>query len=197
MCFKQIKNYIYDRMDFWVILYSLLCVVVGGGAVSFLYKRGQTMGAIFILVLSVLIFIFFGLRWFPKGSLIGSTPEKITWPPIVNMCPDFMITWVDPLTSKVYCYDANNVYGLQTAGSAPPLTNPLQINSATNQSAYLIKDPAQNTGATDLTTGAARWPLASALKTNSNSVLTPTAKYLRWEGVWDGSTLKAANVPLP
>jgi len=184
-------------MDFWVILYSLICVVVGGGGVSFLYKRGQTIGAVILLALAVLIFIFFGLRWFPKGNLIGTQKGTISWPPIVNMCPDFMISWTDPLTKKIYCYDSNNVYGLQTAGSAPPLINSLQINTATNQSAYLIKDPGQNTGATDLTTGSARWPLAAALKTNSNSVLTTTAKYLRWEGVWDGSTLKAKNAPLP
>jgi hypothetical protein len=50
-------------MDFWVIFYSLICVVVGGGAVSFLYNRNQSIGAMIALVLLILIFILFGLRW--------------------------------------------------------------------------------------------------------------------------------------
>ena len=192
-------------MDFWVILYSLVCVVVGGGAVNFLFKRGQTMGAIGVLVLLVLIFIFFGLRWFPDGNLNGSKPQAQAWPPIVNMCPDFMISWKDTSATggnKLYCYDANNIYGLQTAPAAPPLVRPLTIGTATGQSAYLIKDPAANSGKAPANLAAdsgstAYWPLAKAMSTTASNVLTTTAKALRWEGVWDGVVLKANKIPLP
>ena len=190
-------------MDFWVILYSMICVVVGGGAVNFLFKRGQTMGAIGVLVLLVLIFIFFGLRWFPGGNLNGTKAKAQSWPPIVNMCPDFMVSWKDTANgSKVYCYDANNIYGLQTAPTAPPMTGSLTIGTATGQSGYLIKDPLQNGAkapanlAADSAT-APFWPLAKMLSTTASNVLTPTAKYMRWEGVWDGSILKANKAPLP
>jgi hypothetical protein len=189
-------------MDFWVILYSLVCVVIGGGAVNFLFKRGQTMGAIGVLVLLVAIFIFFGLRWFPGGSLNGSKPKAQSWPPIVNMCPDFMVSWTDTTTRKVYCYDANNVYGLQTAASSPPMTSSLRIGTATGQSGYLIMDPLQNSAKrpTNLASDSATapyWPLAKMLSTTSSNVLTPIAKYMRWEGVWDGGILKADKIPLP
>lgn len=193
-------------MDFWVILYSLVCVVVGGGSVNFLFKRGQTMGAIGVLVLLVLIFIFFGLRWFPGGNLNGSKAKAQAWPPIVNMCPDFMVSWKDTGASgngKIYCYDANNVYGLKTAATALPMVGgSLTIGTATGQSGYLIKDPTRNGGkapdnlSADTAT-APYWPLAKSLSTTASNVLTTTARYMRWEGVWDGISLKAANIPLP
>jgi len=189
-------------MDFWVILYSLVCVVVGGGAVNFLFKRGQTMGAIGVLVLLVLIFIFFGLRWFPGGNLNGSKPKAQSWPPIVNMCPDFMVSWTNNADSKkVYCYDSNNVYGLQTAAVGPPLTTGLTIGTASGQSGYLIKNPiAAPKAPANLAADSASvpyWPLAKMLSTTASNVLTPTAKYFRWEGVWDGGVLKADKIPLP
>ena len=61
-----------------------------------LYNRGQTMGAMILLVLILLVFFFFGLRWFPGGNLNGTQPGKMAWPPIVNMCPDFMVSWTAP-----------------------------------------------------------------------------------------------------
>jgi hypothetical protein len=39
--------------------------------------------------------------------------------------------------------------------------------------------------------------LVKMLSTNASNVLTPAAKYMRWEGVWDGSALTANKAPLP
>ena len=183
-------------MDFWVILYSLVCVVVGGGFVSMLYNRGQTMGAMATLVLLLLVFIFFGLRWFPDGNLNGSKPGKLAWPPIVNVCPDFMVSWTAP-DKKVYCYDAANVYNLKTASAAPPLVSGLTIGTATNQSAYLVKDPTVGTTTSTLASAPTRWPLVNAMNKEANTVLTTAAKYLRWEGVWDGQNITATKASLP
>ena len=184
-------------MDYWVILYSLVCIVVGGGFVAMLYNRGQQIGAMSLLVLLILVFLFYGLRWFPGGNLNGTKPSKVAWPPIVNVCPDFMVSWTNKANGRVYCYDAANIYGLQAAATAPPLTSGLTIGTSSNQSAYLLKDPTQGAATSTLAAAPARWPLASAMSTNSSSVLTNTAKYLRWEGVWDGQTLSAAKAPLP
>jgi len=183
-------------MDFWVILYSLVCVVVGGGFVSMLYNRGQTMGSMATLVLLILVFIFFGLRWFPDGNLNGSKPGKLAWPPIVNVCPDFMVSWTAP-DKKVYCYDAANVYNLKTASAAPPLVSGLTIGTATNQSAYLVKDPTVGTTTSTLASAPTRWPLVNAMNREANIVLTTAAKYLRWEGVWDGQSITATKASLP
>lgn len=162
-----------------------------------LYNRGQQIGAMALLVLLILVFLYYGLRWFPGGNLNGTKPSKVAWPPIVNVCPDFMVSWTNKANGKVYCYDAANIYGLQAASTAPPLTSGLTIGTASNQSGYLLKDPTQGAATSTLAAAPARWPLASAMSTNSSSVLTNTAKYLRWEGVWDGQTLSAAKAPLP
>lgn len=175
-------------MDFWVILYSLICVVVGGGAVSFLYKRNQTMGAMITLVLLLLVFILYGLRWFPGGNLNGSQPKAGSWPPIVNMCPDFMVSWKDPANSKVYCYDAANLYDLKTSTNTN-LVRGLTINNVTGQSAILLQD---STG----TTAATKNPLQEKLKTNPAAITADSATSLiRWEGVWDGRITTPARVP--
>jgi len=175
-------------MDFWVILYSLICVVVGGGAVSFLYKRNQSIAAMITLVLLLLVFILYGLRWFPGGNLNGSQPKAGSWPPIVNMCPDFMASWKDPMDSKVYCYDAANLYNLKST-AVPTFTTTKKVNNVDGQSVILLQDPAG-------TAPAAKNPLKDKLKTNPASMTaTAATAAIRWEGVWDGRLVTADRIP--
>ena len=175
-------------MDFWVILYSLICVVVGGGAVSFLYNRNQAIGAMITLVLLLLVFILYGLRWFPGGNLNGSQPKVGVWPPIVNMCPDFMVSWKDPATSKIYCYDAANLYDLKTAANTNLVTG-LTINNVTGQSAFLLQNPAGSNPAT-------KNPLKNILKTNPATITgSRETSLIRWEGVWDGRMTTSDRIP--
>jgi hypothetical protein len=140
------------------------------------------------LVLLLLVFILFGLRWFPKGSLNGSTPSATPWPPIVNMCPDFMVSWKDPASGKIYCYDAADIYGVKTTNASGFETAKV-INSNQGQSALLLQNP---TATSDVTKN----PLKNTLATNS-SVLTgnPATSLMRWEGVWDGRTVNANQIP--
>ena len=166
-------------MDFWVILYSLICVVVGAGSVSFLYKRNQSIAAMIALVLLILVFVFYGLRWFPGGNLNGTKPSGGPWPPIVNMCPDFMASFVDSTTKKVYCYDPAKIYDGAMGSAAISQT----INGAT-QTAYLLQDP---------TTATNKNPLKATLTANSASFTQGSA--VRWEGVWDGRSVTTDRIP--
>lgn len=175
-------------MDFWVILYSLICVVVGGGAVSFLYKRNQSMAAMITLVLLLLVFILYGLRWFPGGNLNGSQPKAGSWPPIVNMCPDFMASWKDPMDSNVYCYDAANLYNLKTT-QVTGFTTSKKVNNVDGQSVILLQNPI---GTTPLTKN----PLKETLKANpATMTANPATSLIRWEGVWDGRLVTADRIP--
>lgn len=173
-------------MDFWVIAYILLCVCLGGGIVTILMRRQQTIASMLVLVLIILVFIFFGLRWFPGGNLNGTKPAKVPWPPIVNMCPDFMVTLTN--NNKVYCYDANNVYNLKAVNPVPTdVNNPLKqltIGASTSETAYLIKDTSGPTPT---------YPLITAL----SSVLANDGSKLRWEGVWDGYSATPDKAPTP
>jgi hypothetical protein len=185
-------------MDYWLIAYVLICIVLGSSTISFFFQRGQYITATLLFVLLILVFVFYGLRLFAGGNLQGlATPKG--WPPIVNMCPDFMMTWTDPATQNVYCYDANNIYKLKSGAAAGTVGN-LTINNIPNQSAYLIKNASQNPGATDIRSdpNGARWPLLNTFRT-SPQVITgdPNGAFIRWEGVWDGRQASPEKAPLP
>jgi hypothetical protein len=162
-------------MDFWIVFYIMTTVVIGGFAVNTLYRRLQTKAAIMTLVLLILIFTFYGLRWFEKGTLKGTTQGQTTWPPIVNMCPDFMVTAKDA-TGKLHCYDASNTYNLKT--STNPLLNnkSLTIQGFSGQSGLALND--LPTKITDV-------------------VREPGVSQIRWEGVWDGGSLNKNRMPKP
>jgi hypothetical protein len=147
-------------------------------------RRQQTVASMLVLVLLILVFIFFGLRWFPGGNLNGTKPAKVPWPPIVNMCPDFMVTTT--VDGKVYCYDSNNVYNLKEVQS--PTAPLVKMDATKPETAYLIKDP--NAPTTN--------PLKDAFKNTLSTLLTSSdAKFLRWEGVWDGYSATPDNAPTP
>lgn len=177
-------------MDFWVILYSLVCVAIGAGIASFLFKRGQSIASMIALVLLILVFVFYGLRWFPGGNLNGSKAAAQaagSWPPIVNMCPDFMASWVDPVNKNVYCYDAAGIYS-STGGSALTGTNipsSLIVNGKAGVSGYLLQAPT----ATDAAT---KNPLQTLFKTPSS---VTAGSLLRWEGIWDGRSANPTKIP--
>ena len=190
-------------MDFSFVLYILVSSVLGLSAVSWLYKRQQTTGAILTLVLLILIFAFYALRWFSAGGLKGpETPGQ--WPPIVNVCPDFLVAYKDSATNNVYCYDINNVYGLKTAQQtlSAQLVNPITVNGVQNQSGLFMRAGAQDTSnkITSLSDqGAdAKYPFLTAVKSNPGTVFTGTdgRQLLRWEGVWNGSVASVDKAPL-
>ena len=168
-------------MDFWLIAYILLCVVIGGYSVSTLYKRSQTIGAMITLVLLILIFTFYGLRWFQGGNLKGTTKGNVPWPPIVNMCPDFMVAWKNT-DGRMYCYDAGNVYGLKSNNDSN-LISSLTINGISGQTAYKIKGITKD---------------ETTLKSNFENIIRASpGNSIRWEGVWDGQTANSKNIVVP
>ncbi len=176
------------ELNWYLVLYYVVCILIAANVGGWLYNRGQPIGALISLALLLLIFIFFGLRWF-------NTPEKQkevpkcddsdnpnasssrrtcpTFPPSINLCPDFMVAYTEP-SGRVLCYDVNNTYEMKKATGAGLLTG-LTINGVAGQSAH--------------TSG---MELVNTIK-NTPTVLTgdPKGKYVRWEGVFDGRTVES------
>ncbi len=186
-----------------MIVYILLCVLVGGYAVSSLYNRQQTIAAMLTLVLIVLVFTFYGLRWFQGGALKGTEAKKGEWPPIVNMCPDFMITYKKD--NNIYCYDVNNTYNAR-ANTSPsaPYTTLGTVGGIQNSQGLMIRNASATSTATrlkeDADSSSPKWPLLKTLKTSAQDVIgsaSAPGKWIRWEGVWDGRNLKPESAPLP
>jgi hypothetical protein len=75
-------------MNIYEIIFVIAAILVGGGGTVYFGSAGQYIAALIFLVLSILSFVVFGLRWFgPQGTLVQTTT---TWPPALNTCPDYL-----------------------------------------------------------------------------------------------------------
>jgi len=188
--------------NFSLIIYYVIGILLLINVYKWLSGRGQTIAAAVSVPLIFLILYFFYIRWFSKAS--AATPassctaasadpkNKSSFPPIVNMCPDFMVVWKDR-NDNIYCYDANNTYNMKAVTSETAgLTRGLTINGVSGQSAFMILDRSKNTSAKKITddSGGLRWPMYRAVDTNLASIASDTkGKYLRWEGIIEGTGL--------
>lgn len=77
-------------MDYGFIAYIFVAIAIILGVFSQLNNSGRTWSAIVSLVLLILIFVFYGQRWFEGTSGKFSSPRG-AWPPIINMCPDYLV----------------------------------------------------------------------------------------------------------
>jgi hypothetical protein len=104
-------------MDYSFIAYIFSCIVIGLGAFVTLNNSGRTWSAILSLVLFGLIFTFYGLRWF-RGDKSAYTYTG-SWPPIINMCPDYLIYFKKPNGAET-CIDMVGVN--RSGGGLKPWT---------------------------------------------------------------------------
>ena len=201
---EEIQYLLVEMIDFYMIVYILMCVVIGGYAVSSLYYRQQTKAAIITLVLVILVFTFYGLRWFQGGALKGTKGKKGAWPPIVNMCPDFMATYKHT-DGNTYCFDVNNTYNARSATTVSNgFTSLGTVSGVQNAQGYKIRETtgvnAPNATRLKEDIGPVfKWPLLKYFQTDAQGLIgstTPTGRWLRWEGVWDGRALTPETAPL-
>jgi hypothetical protein len=76
-------------MNYYLLIYVLLCIAIGLGGTAVLAQTGRGLGAIAFLIGSILVFTFFGLRWFEYG--INYQFASSSWPPMINTCPDYLV----------------------------------------------------------------------------------------------------------
>ncbi len=71
-----------------IIIYVLVTLAIGVSGTVALMRGGRTVAGVIYIIGAILIFVFFGLRWF-----IYSTPkyQPKSWPPNINTCPDFLV----------------------------------------------------------------------------------------------------------
>jgi hypothetical protein len=72
-------------MKYSLVFYILFCIAVGLGGTMSLIRMSRVLAGIVFLILAVLIFVFFGLRWFSYAA-----PDMTVWPPVINSCPDYL-----------------------------------------------------------------------------------------------------------
>lgn len=72
-------------MKYSLVFYILFCIAVGLGGAMKLVRMDRILAAFVFFILAVLIFVFFGLRWFEYARI-----DMTSWPPVVNTCPDYL-----------------------------------------------------------------------------------------------------------
>jgi len=160
------------------ILVSLVGLVYGTNAVI---SMNQTRGILFGIG-AFLVLVYFGIRWF--GSKV---PQLTTWPPVINMCPDYLtyVTLPSSVTIngksvKSGCIDMLGITSSSTATgiqkTQPSTATSYKSGSGTPNALqmfeYTSADVKAATKASDLQVICARCQ----------------AMGLTWEGVYDGDS---------
>lgn len=77
-------------MDYLFLLYILISVaIVWGGAVVFI-RSERSLGGFLFVIGAILVLVYYGLRWFSGVSLKATQVSYKSWPPVINLCPDFL-----------------------------------------------------------------------------------------------------------
>ena len=74
-------------MNINLIVYIFLTIVTGIGGTTTLFQSGRVLAGLLFLVGAILLFVFYGLRWFEGDNASG---KPVDWPPVVNTCPDYL-----------------------------------------------------------------------------------------------------------
>ena len=160
-------------MDYSFILYILVSVAtIWGGTVVFI-KSDRSLGGFLFVVGAILVFVYYGLRWFSGISLKATQVNYKSWPPIINLCPDFLTMHkrvVGGRTENV-CVDLVGV----SNGGIQRLQDP---NNVTNDN-FVFRLYENLTGPTRIRR------LCQECKN----------KKVTWEGVFDGANCVASGVP--
>jgi hypothetical protein len=152
---------------FWYIVFSITFVVVG---TQNLLSTGIIAATIYA-VGSVMVLIYFGLRWFENRS-----NKSRRWPPVINMCPDYL-TYVPSLPG---CID---MLGVTRSSGGLLRVLPSEVNNVklgnTNKVFEYTSENVRNA-----TTSSAIQAICDRCKSAG----------VTWEGIYDGDTCTGIQV---
>jgi hypothetical protein len=162
------------------VFYVVVAIVVTAGGASQLLSTGSGRAIIFAIG-SILLFVFFGYRWFGNAS-----DAPLTWPPTINTCPDFL-TFVPKIsgmgTSNASGGGCVDMLGVSSNGGMQKMsrTGLAAISKSTSPNLlfpYTSADIAANADKQNYLSG-----VCGACKVGG----------ITWEGVYDGDTCLALS----
>lgn len=169
-------------MDYYLIAYIFLVLITIFQASSTLFRSERSLAGIVVLILFILIFVFYGMRWF-HGDRIASA-YKGSWPPVINTCPDYLTyyRYKDGATVTDTCIDIIGV-ARSSSSSGATLTPWSSSDNAEN--------PPSLSGSGKYFTKVYRPGMGpSAL---SGLCAAARSSGLTWEGVTDGESCTYAK----
>ncbi len=162
-------------MDYSFILYIFLSVaIIWGGAVAFI-QSDRSIGGFLFVIGAILVLVYYGLRWFSGVSLKATQVSYTSWPPVINLCPDFLTMHKRVVGGKTenVCVDLVGV----SKGGIQKMVDPNNVNNDN----FVFRLYEDLSGTTRLR------KLCQECKD----------KKVTWEGVYDGANCVADKVPNP
>lgn len=151
-------------MNFYLVIFIIVAILICAGGTYTFFSGGQTIGAGVFLVGAIVVFVYYGIRYFSTASPLN--PSPVQWPPTINSCPDYLSFFQRTKsdgTKTNTCVDRVGVSKNNALTVFPADGNVNQDNDA-----YFFT----------LTAGADR-----------NALCQQTIQYgLTWEGVTDGES---------
>lgn len=164
-------------MNYALIVYTLFALGIALGGTSMLNQGERTYSAFMFLVASIVIFTYYGIRWFGDSDALKTSPyTSKSWPPVINMCPDFLTLYQRQVGNQ------NEAVCVDMVGVSSGISKFTQAENAFNDQYIFQLFPNL--------TGDAR---IKALCEQCAS------KKLTWEGVYDGTSciVSSGGVPNP
>jgi hypothetical protein len=160
-------------MDFSFLVYIFLSFVIASGGAYAISSTGRTIAAIIFFVGIIAIEAYFGVRWF-QGDKERTDKINITsWPPSINLCPDFLsLIKIDGVN---YCVDT---IGIAADGGILKYMKDSSVEEKPQMFFNLFADKSGDERVKNLCTEC-------------------QSKKVTWEGVWDGSTCLGKVPPKP
>ena len=166
-------------LSYWAIatyvVFSIILVIVGTQKLT---PMGTGLAVIYAIG-SVLVLVFFGIRWFSKPGT-----DSTNWPPTINMCPDYL-TFVPNVASSrsVSGGGCVDLLGVRSKDSGLVKANPsdlASLSSSNTNKLFEYTAPDVNAALNDLN-------MIQAICTRCQIT------GLTWEGVYDGDTCIGIN----
>lgn len=164
-------------MELSFIFYLFAAFIIIPGTFFALSSQRKMVAGILASIGMLVLFVLFGIQYFTVDGGYVRPPNKMTWPPSINLCPDFLSLYM--VGTKPYCVDTAGVSTKPDVLAKFNPSNPITGNV----------DPGSN-HLFDLFTESTLSveQRATAIKGECQ------AKGVTWEGVYDGLSLYTSNI---
>ena len=171
---------VFGNFNFKLFIYIMVAIVIEIAAIIYAVKAPMVLMLAVFIPLSLYIFLVYGWNWFGPGGPYTNTP--VSWPPTLNSCPDFLVSYVVPKNQNVPalpgCVDTIGV-------STRPADFPKRVSGVPNWSSAPTAVITPSTAATYHTNG---WFATRTGETTAALCARLQTAGLTWEGIWDGTT---------
>ena len=164
-----------------MVVYIIMCILVGYFGGRYFFSKGQSIAGFLFLIGALTIFIIYGKRWFDPNGIYNT--GTVTWPPMINTCPDFLTAYTDPDHNIAGCVDTIGVSRNHAFQKLPANGHP-QV-----QSSYPVNNGIVTATLTNF------FPINVSGESDQGLCDRLGAYGLTWDGVFDGDNCAATVQP--